>query len=582
MAELVKFMIDGQEVEVEKGTTVLEAAKSVGITIPTLCYLKGISQTSGCRVCLVEAGPKLLASCSLVAEPNMQIKTNTQKVRSARKTVVELLLSNHKEECTLCSRTGNCELQSLSYDLKIDRMHYTGRRKEVALDDVSPSLVRDQEKCVLCGRCVAVCKNTQSVSAIGLINRGFETVVGSPFGRPLAESTCINCGQCIMVCPVGALQERESIDDVWDAIADPQKVVVVQTAPAVRVALGEEFGMPIGTRVTGKMVSALRMLGFDKVFDTDFGADLTIMEEGTELITRLTSGEQLPLMTSCCPGWVKFVEGQFPDLIPNLSSAKSPHEMEGAIIKSYFAKKMNVNPQDIVVVSIMPCVGKKYEQQREELSVEGMQDVDYVLTTRELARMIKQLGIDFVDLKEGEFDDPFGRGSGAGVIFGATGGVAEAALRTVYEILAGEELDTIEYTAVRGLDGIKENELELPNGQKIRTAVIHGLANARKVMDHIRKGEKNYDFIEVMACPGGCIAGGGQPIVPAKVRSKVDVRALRAKAIYAEDVDMPIRKSHKNPDIKRIYDEFLGEPNSHIAHELLHTHYKAKAQTSHE
>nr|NNM90321.1 4Fe-4S binding protein [Bacilli bacterium] len=582
MAELVKFMIDGQEVEVEKGTTVLEAAKSVGIAIPTLCYLKGISQTSGCRVCLVEAGPKLLASCSLVAEPNMQIKTNTQKVRSARKTVVEFLLSNHKEECTLCSRTGNCELQSLSYDLKIDRMHYTGRRKEVALDDVSPSLVRDQEKCVLCGRCVAVCKNTQSVSAIGLINRGFETVVGSPFGRSLAESTCINCGQCIMVCPVGALQERESIDDVWDAIADPQKVVVVQTAPAVRVALGEEFGMPIGTRVTGKMVSALRMLGFDKVFDTDFGADLTIMEEGTELITRLTSGEQLPLMTSCCPGWVKFVEGQFPDLIPNLSSAKSPHEMEGAIIKSYFAKKMNVNPQDIVVVSIMPCVGKKYEQQREELSVEGMQDVDYVLTTRELARMIKQLGIDFVDLKEGEFDDPFGRGSGAGVIFGATGGVAEAALRTVYEILAGEELDTIEYTAVRGLDGIKENELELPNGQKIRTAVIHGLANARKVMDHIRKGEKNYDFIEVMACPGGCIAGGGQPIVPAKVRSKVDVRALRAKAIYAEDVDMPIRKSHKNPDIKRIYDEFLGEPNSHVAHELLHTHYKAKTQSSNE
>ena len=580
MAELVKFMIDGQEVEVEKGTTVLEAAKSVGITIPTLCYLKGISQTSGCRVCLVEAGPKLLASCSLVAEPNMQIKTNTQKVRSARKTVVELLLSNHKEECTLCSRTGNCELQSLSYDLKIDRMHYTGRRKEVALDDVSPSLVRDQEKCVLCGRCVAVCKNTQSVSAIGLINRGFETVVGSPFGRPLAESTCINCGQCIMVCPVGALQERESIDDVWDAIADPQKVVVVQTAPAVRVALGEEFGMPIGTRVTGKMVSALRMLGFDKVFDTDFGADLTIMEEGTELISRLTSGEQLPLMTSCCPGWVKFVEGQFPDLIPNLSSAKSPHEMEGAIIKSYFAKKMNVNPQDIVVVSIMPCVGKKYEQQREELSVEGLQDVDYVLTTRELARMIKQMGIDFVDLKEGEFDDPFGRGSGAAVIFGATGGVAEAALRTVYEILAGEELDTIEYTAVRGLDGIKENELELPNGQKIRTAVIHGLANARKVMEHIRKGEKNYDFIEVMACPGGCIAGGGQPIVPAKVRSKVDVRALRAKAIYAEDVDMPIRKSHKNPDIERIYDEFLGEPNSHVAHELLHTHYKAKVQSS--
>ncbi len=576
MNELVKLTIDGKEVQVAKGTTVLEGARQIGVQIPTLCYLKGVNQSSGCRVCLVEAGPKLLASCSLVAEPNMQIKTNTAKVRAARKTVVELLLSNHREECTVCSRTGNCELQTVASDLHINRMRFLGKRTRMPLDDVSPSLVRDAEKCVLCGRCVAVCKDTQTVSAIGLINRGFETVVGPAFGRPLAESVCVNCGQCIMVCPVGALTERENIDDVWDALAASDKVVVVQTAPAVRVALGEEFGLPIGTRVTGKMVAALRMLGFDRVFDTDFGADLTIMEEGTELITRLQSGENLPLMTSCCPGWVKFVEHNFPDLLDHLSTCKSPHEMEGAMIKSYFAKKMEVSPEKIVTVSIMPCVAKKFEQQREELSHNSMQDVDYVLTTRELARMIKQAGLDFVNLADEEFDNPFGKGSGAAVIFGATGGVAEAALRTVYEILAGEELETVDYTAVRGMDGIKESELALPNGMIIHTAVVHGLGNARKVMEMIRSGEKQYQFIEVMACPGGCIAGGGQPIVSAKVRETVNVKALRARAIYDEDIAMPIRKSHKNPDVKRAYEEFLGKPNSHLSHELLHTHYMAR------
>lgn len=578
MDDIVTLKIDGTAVQVQKGTTVLEAAKLVGVQIPTLCFLKGINQPSGCRVCLVEAGPKLLSSCSLIAQENMDIKTNTKKVREARKTIVELILSNHREECTICSRSGHCELQTLASDLHVHSLRYQGKRTRKPLDDVSPSLVRDAEKCVLCGRCIAVCSDVQTVSAIGLINRGFETVIGPAFGRSMGESVCVNCGQCIMVCPVGALTEREQMDEVWDAIANPDKVVIVQTAPAVRVALGEEFGMEIGTRVTGKMVNALRMIGFDRVFDTDFGADLTIMEEGTELIRRLQSGENLPLMTSCCPGWVKFVEHNFPDMINHLSSCKSPHEMEGAMIKSYFANKMGIAPQNIVTVSIMPCIAKKFEQQREELSHEGMQDVDYVLTTRELASMIKQAGIDFVHLRDDQFDDPFGQSSGAGVIFGATGGVAEAALRTVYEVLAGEELDKVDYTLVRGLEGIKESELLLPNGMLLRTAVVHGLANARKVMQMIQRGEKSYHFIEVMACPGGCIAGGGQPIVKSNFREQVDVKALRAKAIYAEDKDMPVRKSHKNPDIIRVYEEFLGEPNSHVSHELLHTHYLQRAR----
>jgi iron-only hydrogenase group A len=571
--EMIKLTIDGIEVEVPAGTTVLEAARTIGIEIPTLCYLKDVNNPASCRVCVVEVGPRLIASCSLAVEKGMNIKTSTRKVLEARRTAVELLLSNHKRECTTCTRDQKCELQKLSKDLNIREIRFEGEKTHTVKDDSSASVVRDPEKCILCGRCISTCGNVQTVHAIGWAGRGFDTRVVPAYDKSLCDTVCTNCGQCIMACPVGALHEKENIKDVWKVLNDKDRYVIVQTAPAVRVGLGEEFGLPIGTRVTGKMVTALRKLGFYKIFDTDFAADLTIMEEGTELLTRLGSGEKLPLMTSCCPGWVKFVEHFYPQMMDNLSTCKSPHEMEGAIIKSYFAEKAGISPEKITVVSIMPCVGKKFEGQRDELSYNGLQDVDIVLTTRELAQMIKEAGIDFANLQDEEFDNPLGESTGAGVIFGATGGVAEAALRTIFELTAGKELDAIEYTVVRGVEGIKEAAITLPDGRVVNAAVAHGLGNARKVIDLVESGEKKYDFIEVMACPGGCVTGGGQPIIDAKTKEFVDVRVERAKAIYNEDESLALRKSHKNPYIKKLYEEFLEKPNSHTSHKYLHTHY---------
>jgi len=569
--EKVNITIDGIKVAVDKGTTVLQAVRQMGIRIPTLCHLEGINKPASCRVCVVEVGSRLLASCALKAEEGMNIKTNTQRVREARRAVVQLILSNHRGDCTTCPKNGKCELQSIANELNIREVKYEGEISKSEIDMSSLSIVRDNEKCVLCGRCISVCSDVQTVNAIGWANRGFDTKVEPAYGKPLGETVCTNCGQCILVCPVGALHEKENIKDVWKAISDDDKYVVVQTAPAVRVGLGEEFDTPVGNRVTGKMVAALRKLGFDNVFDTDFAADLTIMEEGTELLKRLEKGENLPLMTSCCPGWVKFVEHNYPDMLDNLSTCKSPHEMEGAMIKSYFAQKMNIDPAKIVVVSIMPCVAKKFEGEREELSYNGLKDVDIVLTTRELAQMIKEAGIDFANLEDEKFDNPLGESTGAAVIFGTTGGVAEAALRTIFEITSGKELEEIDYEIVRGIEGVKEAEIELPNGKKVSAVVAHGLGNARKVLDMVKSGEKNYEFIEVMACPGGCVNGGGQPFLLDK--EKTDVKIERARAIYEEDKALSIRKSHKNPYIKQIYDEFLGKPNSHKSHEYLHTRY---------
>lgn len=571
---MVNVTIDGKQVQVPEGSTVLEAAKIAGINIPTLCYLKGINEIGSCRVCVVEikGGRALQAACVYPVSEGLEVYTNSPAVRQSRKATVELILSNHDRSCLTCVRNRNCELQALADSLGIDKIRFTGENEKHEIDQLSPSIVRDNNKCVLCRRCVSVCKNVQTVSVIDSAYRGIKTRIGSAFDMSLNDVPCVCCGQCIVACPVGALHENEQIDQVWKALADPSKHVVVQTAPAVRAGLGEEFGMPMGTPVTGKMAAALRRIGFAKVFDTDFGADLTIMEEGNELLERIENGGTLPMITSCSPGWVKFCEHFFPEFIPNLSSCKSPHQMFGAVLKSYYAEKNNLDPKDIYVVSVMPCSSKKYESARDEMNATGYRDVDAVITTRELAKMIKQSGIEFSALEDENFDDPFGIGTGAGVIFGATGGVMEAALRTVKELAEGEELKNIDFDAVRGTKGIKEASVNIA-GKDIKVAVVHGLGNARKVLEDVKAGKADYQFIEIMACPGGCVTGGGQPIVNSKTLAEVDVKRERAKALYQEDKSLPIRQSHKNPAIKMIYDEFLEKAGSHKAHKLLHTHY---------
>ena len=573
----VTITIDGIKVTVPENYTVLEAAREAQINIPTLCYLKDVQQIGACRLCLVEikGARAYQAACVAPISDGMEIYTNTEKLRKARKINLELLLSTHNRECTSCVRSGNCELAALCKEYGVSDYPYDGAKNEYEVDDLSPSLVRDNSKCISCRRCIAACNDVQKIGAIGLSQRGIKTVVGSAFERSIVDAPCVYCGQCILACPVGALKEKDNTADVWEALNDPEKYVVVQPAPAVRATLGEEFGMPMGTSVTGKLATALRRLGFDKVFDTDFGADLTIMEEGTELIQRIQNGGVLPMITSCSPGWIKYCETFFPEFIPNLSSCKSPHEMEGALIKSYFAEKEGIDPKNIYVVSVMPCTSKKYEAARPELSRDGMKDVDAVITVRELARMIKTASIDFVRLPDSDFDSVMGESTGASVIFGTTGGVMEAALRTVYEVVTGNELADVNFEAVRGTEGIKEAEVDL-GGKVVRVAVAHGTANAKALLESIKRGEKQYDFIEIMACPGGCIHGGGTPIVSATERSYVDVKAERAKALYAEDAGKAKRKSHENEEVKKLYAEYLGEIGGHKAHELLHTHYTAR------
>ena len=572
--EMINVTIDGKNYKIPENYTVLKACREAGVYVPTLCYLEGINQVGSCRLCLVEVERQknLKASCVLPVAEGMVIKTNTKRVREARKVNLELLLSNHNRECTSCERSGNCELQRLSDEIGIRNIEFIGEKTVKPVDTSSPSIVRDPSKCILCGRCISVCSKVQGVSAIGFRNRGFRTTVGPIFDKGLGEVDCINCGQCIINCPVGALKEKESIDYVWDAIEDSSKYVIVQTAPAVRAALGEEFGLPIGTRVTGKMAAALRRMGFDKVFDTDFGADLTIMEEGFELLDRLQNGGKLPMVTSCSPGWIKYCEHFHPDMLENLSTCKSPHEMLGAVMKTYFAQKHGLDPKDIFVVSVMPCTAKKFEAKREELRESGFPDVDAVITTRELAKMIKQASIDFNKLPDEDFDEVFGESTGASVIFGVTGGVMEAALRTVSEVVTNKPLEKIKFNEVRGLEGIKEAEITLGD-KNIKIAVANSTGYANKLLEKVKSGEKEYHFIEIMGCPGGCINGGGQPFVSDKTKTEEDVLGKRANALYEEDESKTIRKSHENPMIKMIYDEFFEKPNSHKAHEILHTHY---------
>lgn len=573
----VKLTINGIEVEAPQNATILEAAHIAGVRIPTLCYLKDINAIGACRMCVVEVkGARSLATaCVYPVEEGMEVLTNTPALRKARKTTLELILSNHRKDCLSCSRSQNCELQELSLEYGVDQYKFeSGEVLEADIDDSAPHLVRDNSKCILCRRCVAVCKHNQHVAVIGCNDRGYDTHISSTFDLPLEETSCVYCGQCITVCPTGALVEKDDTAKVWDALKDDTKHVVVAPAPSVRAQLGECFGMPIGTNVEGKLAAALRRLGFDKVFDVDFAADVTILEEGTEFLGRLKNNGTLPLITSCSPGWIKFCEHYYPEFIPNLSSCKSPQQMFGALTKTYYAEKYDIDPKDIYVVSVMPCTAKKFESTRDDQNAAGAgyPDVDVSITTNELAAMIKKAGIMFNSLPDEEFDKPLGIASGAGHIFGATGGVMEAALRTVAEVVTGEELENPEFKDVRGLEGIKEAEYDLA-GTKVKVAVTSGLENASKLLDRIKEGKAEYHFIEVMACPGGCVNGGGQPVQPGYIRNFMDLRSERAKALYSQDKAMNLRKSHENPAVKELYDTYLGEPNSHKAHDLLHTTY---------
>ena len=579
--DTLNIKINGIEATVPAGISILEACHIAKIEIPTLCYLKEINEIGACRICMVEAnegrGFRLVAACVYPVSNNMEILTNSPKVLDARKKTIELMLSTHERKCLSCTRSGKCELQTLAKQYGVDdEGYYDGVNINYEIDNSAAHMFRDNNKCILCRRCVAACTVTQGIGVIGANERGFKTFIGSAFDMDLADTSCVSCGQCINVCPTGALGEKDYTEEVFAALANPDKHVIVQTAPAVRAALGECFGLPIGTDVEGKMAAALRRLGFDKVFDTEFSADITIMEEGTEFIHRLQNGGTLPLITSCSPGWIKFCEHYYPEFTENLSSCKSPQQMFGAVAKSYYAEKMNLKPEDIILVSVMPCTAKKFECARPEMGRNGVPDVDYVITTRELGRMIDRAGIRFVDLDDEDFDAPLGLSTGAAVIFGVTGGVMEAALRTVVEKLENKELPSLDFKEVRGLEGIKEASYTVA-GTEVKLAIASSLSAARELLDKIKAGEATYHFIEIMGCPGGCINGGGQPQVSANVRNFTNFREKRASVLYNNDAAKTIRKSHENEAVQQLYKEYLGEPGSHKAHELLHTTYTKRS-----